>query len=556
MAINFYGVSPANGFFNIAGKLFKVQKDINIARGTTIPADILALINSYNLQTLTTALNSILTPVPGVNTAYAAGANSPVSTLQAVLSAFLISVVNTDAPQADSSLTTALKQFIAQMQTQAITLNKSAIAVSAAAGSGNYGDGVCVTTALGGAGLVQENSIGETINGTTGGNGTTAGFQFLGGIAASSPLGQDWPAGSGCNKTLTGIDANQTAGSLLTNGGFETFVNQANVPDNWICSVGTPGTNLIATTIEVQTITRSGTPTGGVWQVVWQNAAGKVQYSVPIAYNATGATVQAAIRGIAGLGSITVVETGTAPNYVDTVTFAGAGGNVAQFTIIDNTTGGTHAITPATLTPGTPQVFAGGQALEFVGDGATATAINQLVSNLSPLTAYAVSLWAICDSVPGAGVVKIDLIDGIGGSVINDAQGVANTIMFNAGSLTTAWQHLKSLQAAECIFRLPAQVPPVVYLRIRLSTAITNGKNMWVDNAALSAVNEFYTGGPGAVIFAGSKPFAPADSFAVTVTNDRAGVVREYMQRNLDLAGKELLLPTAASPTVPDSVAS
>jgi len=556
MAINFYNASPGNGFFNIAGKLFKAQKDINTSRGTTLPADILALVNTYNLQTLSAALNAALTSIPGTVAAYQSGAGAPLSTFQSFLQAFLILVVNTDVTLPDTSLATALKQFIAQMISQAVTLNVSAVTVAATAAGGNTGNGVCVVTKKSGTGLVQENSLAETLVGTCAAGGLAVAFSFVGQPAASGPLGQDWPLGSGVTKSISAADANQTAGSLITNGGFETYVNQPNIPDGWICSVGTPGTHLIATTLEVQTITRSGTPTGGTWLIGWQNAAGKIQYTGPLAYNAGGSAVQAALRLLAGLGSITNVETGTTPNYTDTITFNGAGGNVAQFTIIDNTTGGTHAITPATPTPGTPQVFAGGFALEFVGDGATLTALNQQINNLAANTAYAVSLWAICDSIPGAGVVKVELVDGIGGTVINDAQGAANTITFNASALTTAWQHLSVLQASECVFRTPAVVPPLVFIRIRLSTAITNGKNMWVDNVAMVAVSEFYAGGPGAVQFAGSIPFAAGDNFSVVVTNDRAGVVREYMNRNCGLAGLELLLPTSGAPTVPDSVAS
>jgi hypothetical protein len=557
MAINFYQASPANGFFNIVGKLFKTQGAINTSRGTTIPADIVAIGTNYNLQTLTAALNAAYTPIPGTVSTYQSGAAGTLATLQAFVQAFLILIVNTDVPQTDSSLTTALLQFIAQMKSQGVTLNASAVTVAATAGGSNYGDGVCIVTKKSGTGLTQENSIAETVLGTAQATSRNATFGFVGQAAPSGSLGQDWPAGSAANKAITAIDANLAAGSVLTNGGFETFANQPNVPDNWILAVGTPGTHLIATTIEVQTITRAGTPTAGTWTISWANAAGKVQTTGPLAYNATGATVQAAIRTIAGLGSITVVETGTTPNFTDTITFNGMGGNVAQFTVTDNTTGGTHSITPATTTGGTPQVFAGGQALKFVGDGATLTALyQQITTGLQPSTAYAVSLWAICDTIPAAGVVKIELVDGIGGSVINDGQAVANAITFNASALLTTWQHLSVLQAAECIFRTPAQLPPLVYIRIRLSTAITNTDNMWVDQVAMTAVTEFYPGGPGAAIFTGSKTFDIGDTYSVAVTNDRAGLVREWMNRNLDLAGKELLLPTSGAPSVPDSVAT
>jgi hypothetical protein len=328
------------------------------------------------------------------------------------------------------------------------------------------------------------------------------------------------------------------------------------VPDKWIAVVGTPGTHLIATVNAIQTVVIGGTPTGGTYEIGYTNAAGKIQYTTPLAYNASGATVQAALRALAGLSTVTVVQTGTTPNFTNTVTFTGVGGTVAALTYLNNMTGGTPTITVTTTTAGTAQVFAGGSALKFANDGSTLIEIDQQQTGLAANTAYAVSLWAICDSVPGAGVVKVELVDGIGGTVINDAQGNANTITFNASALTTGWQHLSALQAAECIFRTPAQLPPLIYFRIRESTAITNAKNMFVDNVALAAVTEFYSGGPGVAIFTGGKTWDQNDTFSVAVTNDRAGVVREYMERNLSLAAKELLLPTSGSPSVPDSVAS
>jgi hypothetical protein len=554
MAINFHGGS--NGYFDIVGKAMKTQGAINLSRGTTIPNDLTAIITQFNLQTLTPPLTAIIQPVTNSAPGFQAGGSSTMSLLQTFMQQFLVQIVNADNPQPDGSLLTALIEFRRQMIAQVASLNQSAVTIAATNGGSNFGDGVCIVTKRGGLGLVQENSIAETILGTASGTSNIAGFTFLGQAAPSGPLGQDWPLGSACNKSITSIDANQVAGSLITNGGMELFTVQANVPDGWICSVGTPGTHLIATVLEVQTLTVTGTPTAGTYTISWQNAAGKVQTTTPLVYNATSPVVQAALRALAGLEQVTIVQSGTTPNFIHTITFNGRGGNLNQITVTDNTTGGTHTFTPATTTNGTAQVFSGGQALEFANDGASLTTINQQLTNLQPNTHYAVSLWAICDAVPAAGVVKVELVDGIGGTVINDAQGVANTITFNATALTTGWQHLSVLQASECIFRTPAQLPPLIYLRIRESTAISNTKNMWIDNVALAPVQEFYNGGPGLVLFTGSKVWDAGDTVSVAITNDRAGLIREYMNRNFDLAAKELLLPTSGAPTIPDSLAT
>ena len=551
MAINFFSLPTANGLWQILGKVYKCQKDINTSRGTTIPNDIVAVINQFNLisslnPTLTATIQQVMNMTPG----YQSGASGSMSVLQQFAEAYMIAVVNLDNPQPDNSLTTALKEIIRQMKSQGKTVKSSAVTISAVAGGSNNGNGVCLVTKKRGDGLVQENTIAETILGVSSSLSLTPNFQFLGQQAVSTQLGQDWPAGSGCSKSVAGIDANQ-ATSQLTNGGFETFTNP-NIPDNWLISVGTPGTTLKQTTLEVQRIVVTGTPSAGTYNINYTNPAGKVQSTAPLAYNATGSQVQAALRTLTGLGSVTVATTGTTPNWTHDITFAGAGGDQTQITVTNNTTGGTYTI--STPTAGTAQVFAGSYALEFLGTGgATLDTIQQRLS-LATDTPYAISLWAICDAAIAAGVVVIDLVDGIGGSVINDDQGVANSVTFNASALTTGWQHLSVLQAAECAFRTPSVLPPLVYLRIRLTTALTNTKNMFIDNVALVAFSELYAGGPFIAVMTGNKAFAAGDTFTITTTNDRAGELREYTNRNMAMDQKELLFPTSATPNIPDTM--
>lgn len=545
MAINFFDGSK--GFFDVAGPAWKTQGAINTDRGTTIPNDIIAAINKFNNQTLNPTLTATIQQLVNSVPAYQSGASGTMTTIQQYLQSLLIAVVNLDNPQPDSSLKTALIEFIRQMKAQGKTVKSSTVTISAAAGGSNSGNGVCVVTKKRGDGLVQENTIAETILGVAQTSSLTSNFQFLGQVPTSTELDQNWPLGSGCSKSVASLDAN-TASALVSNGGFETFTN-ANIPDGWIYSVGVPSTNFKQTTLAQQTITVTGTPTSGTYLISWQNPAGKVQTTAPLVYNATASQVQAALRLLAGLGSVTVSSSGTTPNFTHTIVFNGIGGNLNTITITNNTNG---TITPASTVTGTAQVFAGSYALEFVGDGATLNTMQQQITNLSPSTAYAVSLWGICDAAIAAGVIVVDLVDGIGGSVIQDVQSVNNSLTFNASSLTTSWQHLSALQAAECAFRTPAVLPPLVYLRIRLTTALTNTKNMYLDNVALTPFTELYSGGPSAQIFAGSAPWAAGDTFTLTTTNDRAGVVREYSNRNFLLDAKELLFPTAASPNIPN----
>lgn len=108
-----------------------------------------------------------------------------------------------------------------------------------------------------------------------------------------------------------------------------------------------------ATVVETQTIVISGTPTSGTYTVTFD---GKTTGN--IAFNADGATVQAALRLVAGLERVTVVTTGTIPNFTHTVTMTGAAGALGttsppQMTSTDSMSGGTHAIAHNTTVAGT-----------------------------------------------------------------------------------------------------------------------------------------------------------------------------------------------------------
>lgn len=106
------------------------------------------------------------------------------------------------------------------------------------------------------------------------------------------------------------------------------------------------GTGVIADgkTAEVQTLTISGSPTGGTFTVTHSG-----QTTAAIAYNASAAAVQSAINKLNGV-NVTVTLSGA----VYTVTFHEPVGNAAQMTATGSFTGGSSpAITPATSTAGT-----------------------------------------------------------------------------------------------------------------------------------------------------------------------------------------------------------
>jgi hypothetical protein len=102
-------------------------------------------------------------------------------------------------------------------------------------------------------------------------------------------------------------------------------------------------------TAEVQTATITGAPTGGTFTLTFEGST-----TSAIAYNATAATVRAALEALASIepGDITVTGSAGGPY---TVTFVGGGGDVPAMTASGaSLTGGTSpGVTIATPTPGT-----------------------------------------------------------------------------------------------------------------------------------------------------------------------------------------------------------
>lgn len=556
MSVELYDGTDHDGLFDLLGKAFKAIGILNTARGTTVPAGVAAVLTIFdNLTSPTNAQQQAISGLPAAVPAYQSSGSNLAQSLQQYCEQYLIETVHADTPLSSKTLANALAELIRQMIANTQHVDASAVAISVTPNGANTGDGVILTSTKRGDGRVQEYALAETLAALVEGdaNPLSAGISITGQVAAQSILGQDWPLGSGSSTSLQSIDASS---NMLLNSDFEDEDDLANAPDDWILTTAQVGTTLKMTDIEIQTVAISGTPTSGYYYLHFQNKAGKIQTTVQIAYNAASSVVQTALRALDGLGSVTVSQSGTVPNYTHTITFVGYGGNITQLTSTSRLD--TGSIAHATTSGGTPQVYQGGKALWLVGDGSELTTIHQRLTSLTPETAYAVSMWGICGASIAAGVFKLELVDGIGGSIINDSQGNANALTFNASALTTSWQHLKDLVSGECVFRTPLVVPPLVYFRLRLSTAMTSTKEAFLDHLAMTPMRQLYNGGPLVAAFTGAAAFKNQDKFSIVVTNDRAGLVGEYCNRVFNLAQSNLLIPSnsAGSETIPDTVAS
>lgn len=204
---------------------------------------------------------------------------------------------------------------------------------------------------------------------------------------------------------------------------------------------------------------------------------------------------------------------------------------------------------------------AGAASLQFIGS-ATNTCLSQAFSQaaassgslgvLLPLTSYAVNFWGKTSNTPAAGVLTVELVDG-NNTVINDAQGVANSFTVSLTSIGTTFVPKSG------VFRMPKSVPSVVKIRLRLSTALSTGTNFFVDNLAMGRLTGTYDGGSGVAIFSGAAKFAADDYYTLTTTNDFGGAsnldtFQWLFDRLFDLRSMGILLPSNASPTQADTM--
>lgn len=553
MTIDFHDPINNDALFDIQGKAFYAQQQACAQLGTTLPGLIEDTITQHQLQTVDAEKEQAATVLPPAVAAIQTGGAGSLSLIQSYVQNLLIEIAHDDNPLPAKTADYALAELIKQMEANSESVDASTVGVTITAGASNVGNGFLVASTKRGDGRANEHIYAEDVRAQVVSAGRSASITLAGELSVQL-LDSTWPKGSGSSASVIAQTADS---SLVPNGDMEDEDDVDNKPDDWIVSVGTIGTTLKMTDVEVQTVAISGTPTGGHYLLSWTNADSEVQTTSPLDYNATSASVQSALRQLTGLELITVAESGTTPNLTHTVTFTGQGGDQTLMTSTNNMTGGTPLIAHGQTSAGTAQVYYGGKAVEFDSDGAELTTLNARV-NLQPLTVYAPSLYAITDSVPAAGVITVDLVDGIGGTVITDDEGASNSITFNAADLSTSWQHLSELASGETAFRTPSELPENTYLRVRISTAVSGTSSVFIDDVALATMTELYRGGPYVAAFAGSKAWIDGDEWTVTTTNDRAGTLQEWYNRNFDMASRNLLLPSdsSGSETIPDTVVS
>lgn len=208
-------------------------------------------------------------------------------------------------------------------------------------------------------------------------------------------------------------------------------------------------------------------------------------------------------------------------------------------------------------------IYAGASSLKLVGDGTTLTTLTQqfgtstgTTATLSPQTQYSFVIWARRDGTAAAsGRLAISLTNG--SAVVNDLAGTPNTFTIDLTNLSTAWV------AYTGVFRTPEILPANVYLQVGMTSALSNGRAVYLDYGSLGTMQQLYTSGPFFAVHSGSVPFvaSPVADFAtVAVTNSRGagGSLSTFQtlwaQFFSEMLSQEIMLPSSATPTISDAL--
>lgn len=208
---------------------------------------------------------------------------------------------------------------------------------------------------------------------------------------------------------------------------------------------------------------------------------------------------------------------------------------------------------------GDPNQYLGTKALYFDGNGAQLTRISQVFDNagsgtagvLLPNTVYAVNVVTKVDVVPAAGVLRVSLQDSTD-TILTDDAGTAQSFTISLpGETTTYAQHPNT-------FRTPRVIPDGCQFVIELTTALSNGSNVYIDEVAMAPATQLYAGGPFLGIFPGAEKWALGDRITLAVTNDAAGAFQQAFERLFGMRAMGLVLPndSGGTETITDALIS
>lgn len=195
-------------------------------------------------------------------------------------------------------------------------------------------------------------------------------------------------------------------------------------------------------------------------------------------------------------------------------------------------------------------VRAGTNAAQLTSDGAQATQLAQTIT-LSINTVYMATFEAKVSATGGAGTVIIQITDG-DGNVLTDDAGNSLTYSRNFTSqVTTAYQIFT------VFFSTPRQLPTTTRVEVGYGVADTSGRSLFLDLVGIVAATRLYPGGPFVAAVSGENPTALADTWACVFTNDQTSQSFAMgMQRLYNTMSLGVYFPSASSPTISNNLVS
>jgi hypothetical protein len=535
MAITF------SDFFSRFGKAVDAYSKLLTATGTTLDTEFQQILDAFNSDSFD--IKQSIDGQISLIKSYQSVSRGQIESLLIPTMQSLITQYAIDDTGQFQTLDSAINVFIEQMIAGSESVQDSTISSSVASVGTAYGDGSVFVSMKDTNGRNQENAFAEDIDLSCSSVSTDNSATFL----VASDISYDsihhlYPNGSNLSTSTSSV--NPSSGVIPTPLMDTASSIDANIPSGWQGSATTASS---FTTDKQDTIVVSGTPTGGYYYIHVIDSQSRTYTTDALSYDASGSTVQSAIAALPGFGSVSVVTTGTTPNYTHTIDYTGTP-SPGTTTTTSNLTGGTPLITVSTIVSSSPSIN-GSKSLKITGDGVEQTTYYIPVS-LSKNVQYGYSIWLYPSTIT-TGVLEVSLVDDFGGSVVNDSQGTANTVSLPLSPLTNAtWYNLGGF------FRTPSTFTNNMYIKLACSTAIDASGILYIDSFWLSSVTAAYSGGPSFFVTSGPTHWDTRDLRRVTVSNDYGGDVNQWLDRIFDLKGTGKKFPTSGSPTILDSVIS
>jgi len=536
-------LTGTGGIFTILGDAMAAMDSLNTSRGTTIPALTKAMLDAYKLKTDTTpAMDQGMQSVTAGQESWKASGAAYTQGLISAIQSLLIEMIREDDGLISVDIEAAITYLVADMLAQSATVQTTTAASTgyAAAAANGLTDLTLLYTLTGGDGLLLENALAETIDITVTTGGVNPALYYEGEEAAVDPAGSDWPMGSAA---AAGLTASAPAASLIPNGSFE-LVDSDDRPTSWVPLVGDAGGSIDLTPTPVQQVVIAGTPTAGYYTLTLTDPYdGTLRTTTPLAWNASGAAVQAAIRAASSAyAEATVATTGTSPNYTHTVTMTGTGR--APAVIISASHLDIGMITPSIVTPGVVSAYRG-RVLVLTSDGAELTEMEVTLPTLATDQVYFLTGRMARNSTAASGTLTLAIED-VDGTTVLDSQGGSASLAISVASITTD----STFYSPTMSFRVdPATIGPLT-LNMKINPAPPIGGIIYIDELVLVAGIELYPGGPIVAAVGGALAATTDDRWTLPITNDRAGNYQEWFERAFDMRSLGLLLPSAALPTI------